>query len=150
MNPIYPQLNGGNVNFLQTLIAALIVVESGGDPNAVGDGGRSVGILQIQEICIQDVNRLYGTDYEWPQDARDPNTSREICRLYLTHYLKHVQNPAPVDAARIWNGGPRGYLKTATIGYWKRVQPLYAQECCKRANQRMLDRQAKPKGGARI
>lgn len=103
----------------QALIAALIAVESAGDPRAVGDGGRAIGCLQIHAGVIQDVNRRYGTQYDHAA-ARHPRHAANICRLYLAMYA-----PPGADTetlARIWNGGPRGHLKPATLRYWNKVQ----------------------------
>lgn len=101
------------------LIAALIAVESGGDPAAVGDGGRALGCLQIHRAVVQDVNRRYGTQYDHAA-ARHPRHAANICRLYLAMHA-----PPGADAetlARIWNGGPRGHIKPATRPYWRKVQ----------------------------
>ena len=40
---------------LTELILALCLIESSLDPNAIGDGGEAVGILQIHECVILDV-----------------------------------------------------------------------------------------------
>ena len=59
---------------LAPLIVALIVVESGGDPNAVGDHGKARGILQIHKACWQDGTQELGVD--WPyEDVWDPEKS---------------------------------------------------------------------------
>ena len=107
------------------LISCLIAVESGGDPEAVGDNGKAIGILQIHDICIRDVNRIYKTKYQWPRDARDPKKARYICYLYLSHYGKGKSIEA---RARIWNGGPRGYKKKATLPYWEKVKKIYEEK----------------------
>ena len=39
---------------LELLLAAMVMVESGGDVNAVGDGGASVGPLQISQGYFTD------------------------------------------------------------------------------------------------
>ncbi len=49
---------------LGPLIAALITVESNGRDNAVGDGGRAIGALQIHKSVVVDVNRIAGISYE--------------------------------------------------------------------------------------
>ena len=108
---------------LPLILTALIAVESGGNALAVGDHGRARGILQIHENVVRDVNRFAGTRYTW-DDAWDPAKSRAICTLYLEHYatperLGHA--PSAQDLARIWNGGPRGFVKPATIRYAERV-----------------------------
>jgi hypothetical protein len=116
---------------LSLLIEAVIVVESGGDPNAVGDNGHSVGILQIQAPVIEDVNRRFKKNYRWPQDAQNAATAREICRLYLSYWAAHfeyAQNRKVTfqDLARIWNGGPAGWRRPQTVAYWQRVQTALA------------------------
>lgn len=123
-------------HFLPALIDALSIVESNNNPDAVGDGGKAAGILQMHSPVVEDVNDFYGTNYAWPRDAFNPATAREICRLYLERWLKYVLAAGPVDAARIWNGGPRGHLKQATCAYWKKAQPYYAQAVCRRATRR--------------
>lgn len=107
------------------LIAALIMVESGGDDQALGDGGRSVGCLQISMGVIQDVNRIYGRRF-LPLDRYNRRKSMEICRLYLMHWGSCYEHSTgkPVDAgilARIWNGGPTGWRKASTLNYRLRV-----------------------------
>ena len=109
---------------LDRLIPALEQVESKGDPKAVGDAGASWGILQIQKVVIIDVNRAKGTSYTH-EDAFDPEKARAICRAYLSIYCTERRlgrKPTMEDAARIWNGGPNGFKKAATIGYWAKVQ----------------------------
>jgi soluble lytic murein transglycosylase-like protein len=107
----------------EALIAALILVESAGNPAAVGDGGRALGILQIHAAVVQDVNRRYGTAYRH-QDALDPDRAREICSLYID---MHAPPGASHETmARIWNGGPRGHRRSATLPYWRKVQDALA------------------------
>ncbi len=48
---------------VERLIPALIEVESGGQSEAVGDGGNAIGVLQIWPIMVQDVNRITGKRY---------------------------------------------------------------------------------------
>jgi len=109
------------------LIDALAAVETGGHPHperAVGDNGRSIGVLQIQQGVIQDVNRVNGSRFTWA-DAYDPAKARLICQAYLRHYCvpSRIGTMNPYEAAaRIWNGGPQGHIKNATIAYWLRVQ----------------------------
>lgn len=100
------------------LLAALIAVESGGNAHAVGDGGRAVGVLQIHPVVVADVNRIAGTHYTLA-DRWSPVKSREICTLYLAHYCG--PGASAEKMARCWNGGPRGHLKPATVGYWRKV-----------------------------
>lgn len=107
-----------------SLITALISVESGGRADAVGDNGKAFGILQIWDVVVQDVNQFYGTKYKH-SDAFIPERAKKICRLYLTHWAtpKRIGKMDPYEAnARIWNGGPNGHLKKATLPYWAKVK----------------------------
>jgi len=109
---------------IETLIAALIVVESSGNDFVVGDSGKAVGCLQIHACVIADVNRVYGTTYQWPESCYSRETSKEICRMYLKHYCtaKRIgRTPTMEDMSRAWNGGPNGWKKKATEKYWKKV-----------------------------
>ncbi len=115
-----------NLN-MSILISALIAIESGGRDHAVGDGGKALGCLQIREIVIRDVNRIYGTFFEHDH-ALSRENAKVICNLYLRHYGSPRvlgREPTPADLARIWNGGPRGHLKRATEEYGQRAATLY-------------------------
>ena len=102
----------------------LIIVESGGDASAIGDNGAAVGCLQIHKIVVDDVNRVYDTSFVYA-DRYDRAKSIELAKLYLKHYCTEKRlgrQPTVQDAARIWNGGPNGYKKKATLPYWRKVK----------------------------
>tara|TARA_Y100000004_G_C8823762_1_gene373123 strand:- start:402 stop:809 length:408 start_codon:yes stop_codon:yes gene_type:complete len=98
------------------LFAVLMMIESGGEPDpasAVGDNGASVGALQIQMAVIEDVNRVYRTQYD-SDDRKCIETSKEICRKYLTYWInryhKNTGNEVILnDFALCWNGGCHWY-----------------------------------------
>lgn len=100
------------------LLLAIIMVESSGNPNAVGDNGLAVGILQIHSILVQDVNRIAGTEYT-PADRLDVDKSIQMFIIYTNHYTPCW---TPELVAKRWNGGPRGERKQATERYWIKVQ----------------------------
>jgi len=111
-----------------TLLAALMMVESGGDPAVRdGDGGRAVGVLQITAACVRDVNRYSGATYRWPQDCRDMDKSRRIAAIYLTEYGTRRGKLTARDLALIWNRGPRGARRGDPGGYWRKVERELAQ-----------------------
>jgi len=110
------------------LLPFLVQVESNGDLNAVGDGGKAKGCLQIWEIYIQDVNRVYNTDYVH-DDAFDKYKAHEITYAYLLHYGKHYERTTGKKVtlevlARMHNGGPKGYKNPNTKKYWKKVKKM--------------------------
>jgi len=84
----------------------------------VGDGGKAAGIAQIWAITVKDINRFAGTRYTL-SDRFDPVKSKEMFNLYVEHYGK---GRSLQYKARLWNGGPNGNSKTATIAYWKKIQ----------------------------
>ena len=103
---------------LSALIAALIAVESGGRDNAIGDGGAAIGALQIHRSVVVDVNRIAGTHYTHSQ-MTNRIAARKVCEIYLSRY---AAGKTDEEAARIWNGGPTGHRKTATLSYWNKVK----------------------------
>jgi hypothetical protein len=103
---------------IERLIPALIRVESGGNDKAIGDSGRAVGCLQIWPVVVEDVNRLSGMAYTL-KDRLDRQKSVSMARIYLLHYGKGKNME---QTARIWNGGPRGDTKKATVEYWEKVK----------------------------
>jgi len=106
------------------LIEAVIAVESSGNDFAVGDGGKSVGCLQIRKSVVDDVNRAYGTKYTYA-DRFSRKKSKEIFLRYMNLYATRKRLKRAVtneDRARIWNGGPDGYAKAETKRYWNRVK----------------------------
>ena len=109
------------------LISAIMAVESGGRDQAIGDGGRALGPLQIHRAVVVDVNRFAGTSYRW-EGMTNRADARKVCELYLTRYAK---GRSMQDAARIWNGGPTGHTKSATKPYWTRIQRNLSPELAK-------------------
>ncbi len=107
----------------------MIQVESGGDDFAEGDKhlkNRAYGCLQIRRPYVDDVNRAYKTKYN-PQDCLgNRELSIKILNQYMSIYgtarrLLHYP-PTMEDIARIHNGGPRGFKKASTNGYWNKVK----------------------------
>lgn len=124
------------------LISALMIVESDGRADAIGDSGRAVGVLQIHPECVQDVNRITKKAYTL-QDRRNAGKSRLMCAAYLTHYGRLYERRTGKRAtaevlARIWNGGPRGYNNEKTRRYWAKVQAELRRQGHARAHGRTL------------
>jgi hypothetical protein len=103
---------------LTNLISALIAVESGGRDSAIGDQGRAIGPLQIHRAVVTDVNRITGAHYRH-SEMTNRTIARKVCQAYLEHYARGATDE---QAARRWNGGPTGDRKTATLGYWRKVE----------------------------
>lgn len=110
---------------LTSIMSILKQVETNGDVNAIGDNGRSYGILQIQRSVLSDVNRVYGTNYKH-KDMFDEKASEEVFMLYLClgkekFLKKHCRFPTEEELVRMWNGGIyKGYTYKQTKKYYKK------------------------------
>ena len=111
-------------------LAALIMVESGGDKTAIGDRNlkhKAYGVCQIRQPYLDDVNRIAKTNFTIKQVADSEPLSRWCTVIYIKHYGKRYTRltgkPLTAEiAARIHNGGPNGWKKKATDSHWKKVK----------------------------
>jgi hypothetical protein len=126
-------------NMIFKIIPILIQIETGNlkDPNeAIGSFGE-VGMLQVRQSVIDDVNRVYHFSKDEKYTLRDMHTpwlSSEVCFYYLSYWgdKKRLGHDATFeDLARIWNGGPRGWKKKSTRKYWNRVETALLQRYCR-------------------
>ena len=105
---------------LATLFSAIAQVES-------DNGLTSDNVYQLSDIYIKDVNRYYGGGKYATTDKFDRKKSEQIMLEYLAlygrrYYIKTGMKPTAETLARIHNGGPDGWRKPATLGYWRKVQ----------------------------
>jgi hypothetical protein len=104
-------------NDIERLLDAIAHIESNCDRNAVGDGGKALGVYQIHRDYWGEGTEILGVD--WPhRDAIDPEKARRVVRAYLLYYGK---GKSLLDMARIHNGGPRGCTKKATLRYAQKI-----------------------------
>jgi hypothetical protein len=110
------------------LIQALIAVESGGNDHAIGDrhlNNKAYGPLQIRQPCVDDVNRIWRTNYRAEDMLGNRQLSISVCKAYIALYATEKRlgrQPTAEDMARIWNGGPNGWKKSSTLSYWEKVR----------------------------
>jgi hypothetical protein len=108
-------------DWLDGVIEKIHFVESGGRLNPPdGDGGRAAGPLQLHKCTIDDVNFYYGQNFTYT-DRYDLETAKQIAKLYIAMWM-HLQKEE--IACRIFNGGPRGWQKKSTDGYWEKIRGL--------------------------
>ena len=111
------------------ILFVIAMVESGGNPNVKdGDNGQSWGMYQIQSAYIEDVNRVYKTNYTH-EDARDRNLAELIVVKYLRYWgnryeLNTGNAPTAEDYFRLHNGGCHFYKK-------KHKTDAYVKKCFK-------------------
>lgn len=93
------------------------------EPGIVGDGGKAIGPLQIHRSCWLDVKKA-DEKYE---DCYDLEYSLRVFERYMARYAKPSRlgrAVTDIDRARIWNGGPNGYKKDATITYANKIKKV--------------------------
>jgi len=102
---------------------AIALVESGGDPQAVG-AASEIGVWQILPDYWTDATGFLGVS--WPyRDAKDLIKAKEAVRAYTQHYAAHYRLPwTPETVCRLHKGGPRGWKKASTIPYWHKVRTI--------------------------
>lgn len=79
-----------------------------------GDDGEACGPLQIHYRCWKDATEhdpSIGGQY---RNCQDLAYALSIFRAYMDRY---GQGKTDRQKARIWNGGPKGHLKDATLNY---------------------------------
>lgn len=111
---------------IDSLVNALIFVESRGVEGAVGDthlGTPSIGVLQIRPIMVREVNRILkkkGSSMRFSLQDRF-NRSKSIW-MFMIWRDYHHPNDNFETIARNWNGGPNGYRFKRTEQYWNKVK----------------------------
>jgi hypothetical protein len=106
-----------------SLISALIYVESRGKDSAYCKKEEAVGCLQIRPIMVREVNRILKIQGKENRFQLKDRWNREKS-LEIFHVWKnfHHSNSTNEQIARNWNGGPKGYQKRSTIKYWAKVE----------------------------
>ena len=106
------------------VLAAIRIVESNDNPDAVGDGGYSIGCYQIQKCYWLDAKEFSDLDGTY-LDCYNRGYADRTVRCYMDRYATERRLGREVtqeDIARIHNGGPNGYKKKATLKYWEKVK----------------------------
>lgn len=109
---------------LRPLYDAIAMVES-----------ESGNVYQIRDIYIADVNRILSekgdriTPRYTMSDKRSKAKSEWMMEVYWEYwgkeYFRKTGKPVTFEVlARIHNGGPCGYEKRATSGYWRKVKKV--------------------------
>ena len=117
---------------LAPLYAAIAKVES-------DRGATSENIYQIRNVYVNDVNRIIANAFKtpsgapvhpayfYPNEVNSKAASELMMKIYWEHWGIHYQRKTgkPVTyevLARIHNGGPLGWKKSATDVYWRKVK----------------------------
>lgn len=92
------------------LVDAIIQVESGGNPNAIGSKGE-VGLVQLMPIALEELNRVYGVKIPSKMELLKPETNKAYGELYIRYLLEKFNGDVECAVAA-YNAGPTR-IKTA-------------------------------------
>ena len=112
--------------FEPAMIAAQAVVESAVNANAIGDGGKSKGIMQIQKPAWEDgANYINKSNYVYDTSWHIAPTNVEVA---IGYHLFNANKSGVGDGdflLRAYNGGLKGANSTAAKDYAKKVWAYY-------------------------
>jgi hypothetical protein len=99
----------------ETLLRAIIQVESQGRPDVINFREQAIGLLQIRDVMLKEVNRIAGYEKYTVKDCLDSLRSIEMFWV-----VQDYQNPSGdyYTGARLWNGKSKRNL------YWKKIKLL--------------------------
>ncbi len=104
---------------IDQLLDAMRKVESDGDDNKAGDGGKAIGPLQI--------HRDYWVDAQLPdgkyEDCYKYDYAKRVVMAYWQRHASFALRHSDLKTlARVHNGGPDGARKDSTLEYWHKVE----------------------------
>jgi soluble lytic murein transglycosylase-like protein len=106
---------------IDTLLNAIMAVESNFDTMAYNEKEDAAGCLQIRPIMVREVNRLLGEDKYTLKDRWSKAKSIEMFNVLRSH----LKGASDEEIARVWNGGYNGKNNPKTLVYWKKVRKQY-------------------------
>ena len=89
---------------IDTLLNAVMAVESNFDSMAYNSKENAAGVLQIRPIMVREVNRLLGEDKYTLKDRWNKAKSIEMFNVIRSH----LKGATDEEIARTWNGGYNG------------------------------------------
>ena len=101
------------------LMAIMMTVESGGDPNA--DSGQAKGLMQITDTTAADINNrlIDPTKKRAGYDLKDPATSMEFAAVYIRHLISQYgspeQGPTWTETVTLVSAGYNGGYAAANL-----------------------------------
>jgi len=125
---------GGIMNWV-IFLKILILIESGGDPDVIGDRNlkhKAYGVYQIRQPYVDDVNDFYRDRVlkkfkriPTAKDMKDTAMATWYVKMYLHRWStvfekRNGRKPTWAEMARMHNGGPNGYRRKSTYPYLRK------------------------------
>ena len=107
------------MNGIDSLINAIMFVESSWRPNAYNASSGATGCMQIMPIMVKEVNRILGDQKYSLADRWDCGKSVDMFQIWRDH---HHENSNPETVSRHWWGGPKWGEHTISDFYWNKVE----------------------------
>jgi len=104
------------------LLLAVMMTESTGRADVRGSHGE-VGILQIRQCVVTDINRAYRERYKLQDFAGEDGVELSLWAFYA--YAQIYRARTPEQQCKLWNCGPsykQPGRQQRAARYWKRVQ----------------------------
>ena len=108
-------------------IKSIAMIESNGKPNAVGDGGKALGVLQIHRRYFQEANLPFDyTEVTNPEVASLTFWSTML-KYGKWYYRRFKRLPTYNDLARLHNGGYGGVTTNKTDYYVVKMNRVFGK-----------------------
>ncbi len=107
---------------LDTILTAIMFIESSNNDSAYCISEDAVGCLQIRKCMVDDVNRILKRQRKTERFTYNSRWSRDSSIQMFEIYCEYYGLTTAEEISRCWNGGPRGINNPATVGYWKKVK----------------------------
>ena len=104
------------------IISALMYVESNNNDSAYNASEDAVGILQIRQCMVDDVNRILRKQKSPVRFTYKDRWCKYKSINMFKVYCRYYNLTTAEEIARCWNGGPRGINNPATVIYWEKVK----------------------------
>lgn len=106
-----------------TLFMAMVMIESCGDVNSIGDKGKAFGPAQIHQCVLSDVNRVFRIKKK-RMDCLSLEESYQVLQLYIKIYRKKTWSERM--EIMLLHHGPRGMKGVKKCDHCDRVMNLYS------------------------
>lgn len=116
----------------QINLQVIAQIESSGNPGAIGDKGKALGLYQIHAVVVDEYNRFNKTSYAH-KDALDRTISSKVADWYfherIPQLLKHFKKPINTNNLILaYNAGIKavidGRMPKTTKDYLKKYSAL--------------------------